>query len=104
MRNMAPHLIHYGMHVRWQTYRSQALNPNRRARNDERARLKAVLVESVRVDGQPRQKHITFLGSMSIDRSDMRRFWHAVTARFDQLGACPSSGGIFGTNLIPFEA
>ena len=20
------------------------------------------------------------------------------------LGACPSSGGIFGTNLIPFEA
>jgi hypothetical protein len=21
-----------------------------------------------------------------------------------QLGACPSSGGIFGTNLIPFEA
>jgi hypothetical protein len=23
---------------------------------------------------------------------------------FEPLGACPSSGGNFGTNLIPFEA
>jgi hypothetical protein len=30
----------------------------------ERARLKAILVESVRVEGKPRQKHIAFLGSM----------------------------------------
>jgi hypothetical protein len=35
---------------------------------------------------------------------------HALTDRSDTwqetttLGACPSSGGIFGTNLIPFEA
>jgi hypothetical protein len=24
--------------------------------------------------------------------------------KIEQLGACPSSGGIFGRNLIPFEA
>ena len=24
--------------------------------------------------------------------------------RTGELGACPSSGGVFGTNLIPFEA
>ena len=69
------------MFVRWQTYRSQA-----RRWNTERALLKAILVESIRVEGKPRQKHIAFLGSMSVDRSDMRRFWHEVTARFDQLG------------------
>jgi hypothetical protein len=74
------------MYVRWQTYRSQALNPRHRARNDKHARLKAVLVESVRVGGKPRQMHIAFLGSMSIDRSDMHRFWREVTARLDQLG------------------
>jgi hypothetical protein len=28
----------------------------------------AVLVESVRVDGKPRQKHIAFLGSIATDR------------------------------------
>jgi hypothetical protein len=31
----------------------------------------------------------------------------ALTSRMEELrllGACPSSGGIFGTNLIPFEA
>jgi hypothetical protein len=30
--------------------------------------------------------HIAFLGSMSIDRSDIRRFWRKVTGRLDQLG------------------
>jgi hypothetical protein len=75
------------MYVRWQIYRSQARNPHQRARNDSRARLKAVLVESVRVAGGPRQGYIAFLGSMSVDRSDMRRFWRDVTARLDQLGS-----------------
>jgi hypothetical protein len=72
--------------VRWQTYRSQALRPRQRAQNDKHARQKAVLVESVRVDGKPRQRHIAFLGSMRIDRRDERRFWREVTTRFDQLG------------------
>jgi hypothetical protein len=35
-----------------------------------RARLKGVLVESVRIDGKPRQKYIEFLGSTSIDGLD----------------------------------
>jgi hypothetical protein len=28
----------------------------------------------------------------------------ATAALLSSLGACPSSGGVFGTNLIPFEA
>jgi hypothetical protein len=28
----------------------------------------------------------------------------ATVQRLERLGACPSSGGIFGTNLIPFAA
>jgi hypothetical protein len=93
------------MYVRWQTYRSQALDPSHRARNDRRARLKAVLVESVRVGGKPRQKHIAFLGSIELDDpkkivgdSDHARFWRRMSAiakvglwrrvmrRLDQLG------------------
>ncbi len=65
------------MYVRWQTYRSQALNNWRRARNDEHARLKAVLVESVRTDGKPRQKHIAFLGSFGQEGKE-RQPWFAV--------------------------
>jgi hypothetical protein len=33
----------------------------------------------------PRQRHIAFLGSTSIDGSDRRRFWFEVTERLDQL-------------------
>jgi hypothetical protein len=93
------------MYVRWQTYRSQALNPWLRECNDRRARLKAVLVESVRVAGEPRQRHIAFLGSIEVDDPRMitgdsdnarfwrrmsangkARFWRDVTARLDPLG------------------
>lgn len=70
-------LIHYGMYVRWQTYRSQALNPWQRKGNDKRARLKAILVESVRIDGKPRQKHIAFLGSFGQEGKE-RQPWFAV--------------------------
>ena len=54
-------------------------------RNDERARFSAVLVESVRVDGKPRQKHIAFLGSTTVDAKDHLGFWCQVTERLDQL-------------------
>jgi hypothetical protein len=93
------------MYVRWQTYRSQALDPNHRARNDRRARLKAVLVASIRVGGKPRQRHIAFLGSIELDDprmiagdSDHACFWRRMSAigkvgfwcrimkRLDQLG------------------
>src|SRR5438309_1274670 len=46
------------MYVRWQLYRPQARDRRLREHNDKRARLKAILVESVRVDGKPVQKHI----------------------------------------------
>jgi hypothetical protein len=72
------------MFVRWQQYRSQARDKRRRERNDARGRLKAVLVESVRIDGEPRQKHIAFLGSVSIDGRDRRRFWYDVTTRLER--------------------
>jgi hypothetical protein len=75
------------MFVRWQTYRSQALYPWRAEQNDRRARLEAILVESVRVDGKPRQKHIAFLGSIQSDdpkmttgNSDHAQFWRRMSA------------------------
>jgi hypothetical protein len=58
------------MFVRWQTYSSKARSPRQRALNDKHARQKAILVESVRVDGKPRHRHIAFLSSLSIDRRD----------------------------------
>ena len=74
------------MFVRWQLYRSQALNRWQREHNDKHARLKAILVKSVRVDGKPRQRHVAFLGSTSIDGADLPRFWYDVTTRLDRLG------------------
>jgi hypothetical protein len=73
------------MYVRWQLYKSQAVNPVLAKRNDEHARLKAILAESVRVNGKPTQKHIAFLGSTSIDGADRMRFWHDVTTRLNTL-------------------
>jgi hypothetical protein len=78
------------MYVRWQTYRSQALNERQAARNDERARLKAVLVESVRVHGKPRQRHVAFLGSLTFEPigfdSSRSRLWRNVTTQLERLG------------------
>jgi hypothetical protein len=82
-------LVHYSMFVRWQTYCSQALIPWRCPKT-ERTRLRAVLVESVRVHGKPRQKHIAFLGSIasddSIDGTAGKVFWGAVTQKLERLG------------------
>ena len=48
----------------------------------------AVLVESVRVDGKPRQKHIAFLGSIASDRlgNPGPHFWFHVTSKLKRLG------------------
>ena len=73
------------MFVRWQLYRSRARGKRQRQLTDAHARLKAVLVEAVRVDGKPRQQHVAFLGSTSIDGGDRRRFWGDVTARLARL-------------------
>jgi hypothetical protein len=50
----------------------------------------AVLVESVRVDGKPRQRHIACLGSITDSRIEVvhqrRYFWDELCARLDRLG------------------
>ena len=74
------------MYVRWQLYRSQARDPHVRKHRGLDARLKAILVESARVDGQPRQKHIKFLGSVRLDGRDSQRFWYDVTTTLNRLG------------------
>jgi hypothetical protein len=86
------------MFVRWQLYQSQAQNLpewNRRYRL-ERARLKAILVESVRIDGKPRQRHIAFLGSTCIDGGDRERFWYQVTRRLNKLRLSPDDRKTIG--------
>jgi hypothetical protein len=46
------------------------------------------LVESVRVDGKPRQRHIAYLGSIASDSlgSPAPRFWYDVTSKLKRLG------------------
>jgi hypothetical protein len=80
------------MYVRWQQYRSKARNPRQRERNDERARLRAILVESVRVDGKYRQKHIAYLGSVTSDavaEGKSQSFWYHVSRRLQQVRLSP---------------
>ena len=52
---------------------------------------RAILVESVRVNGEARQKYIAFLGSLTIAQAgsdpDALWFWYRVTKRLDRLGA-----------------
>lgn len=59
-------------------------------------RWTAILVESVRVDGEPRQRHIAFLASITDSRiavdNQRRYFWDHVYDRLDHLG-----------NRIPLE-
>jgi len=47
----------------------------------------AVLVESVRVDGKPQQRHIAYLGSIADSAPLMVRirFWDKITERLDRL-------------------
>jgi|GraSoiStandDraft_11_1057310.scaffolds.fasta_scaffold1741540_1 hypothetical protein len=74
------------MFVRWQLYESKAQDETLRERRHARdARLKAILVESARVDGKPRQKHVAFLGSTCIDGGDRVRFWRKVTRVLERL-------------------
>src|SRR5215471_963005 len=53
-------------------------------------RWRAMLVESVRVDGQPRQRHVAWLGSITESQIDIvhqrRYFWDSVLDRLDKLG------------------
>jgi hypothetical protein len=70
--------------VRWKIRESES------RRNLKRSpRCKALLVEAVRINGQPRQRHIAFLASYKIDAIDeistRALFWQRASARLDQL-------------------
>jgi hypothetical protein len=52
-------------------------------------RWSAILVESIWIDGRPRQRHIANLGScVEQENTPVHRaeFWKAVTSRLDRLG------------------
>lgn len=58
---------------------------------DKTSHYTAILVESVRVRGKSRQRHIAFLGGITIHdgRVNVVRavsFWHDVTAKLGKLG------------------
>jgi hypothetical protein len=69
--------------VRWQKRESQSRYAKRSPR------CKAILVEAVRINGQPRQRHIAFLASYKVDTIDQpgtrSLFWQRALSRLDQL-------------------
>jgi len=74
------------MFVRWQERHRQG---NKYGRADT-PKLRAVVVESVRVDGKPTQRHVAYLGDIDAARTGIALnriwFWDAVTDRLDRLG------------------
>jgi len=74
------------MFVRWQERRRQGTKYNR----VDTTQLRAVLVESVRVDGKPTQRHVAYLGSITDSGIEILAqrcfFWVHVTERLDRLG------------------
>ena len=84
---MIPELLHYGMFVRWQSRERTRDGCLSRGRD---VHLLAVLVEAVRVDGRPRQKHVAVLASIyERERGHalaQAEFWERVAARLDRLG------------------
>jgi hypothetical protein len=55
-------------------------------------RWTAILAESVRIDGKPRQRHIAYLGGYYENDGigDREEFWKTVTAHLDRLGLSPA--------------
>ena len=77
------------MYVRWESRR-------RVRRRKSSPLLMAVLVESRRVDGKPRQRVISYLGGIReayIDEREgkHRAFWRGVDDRLDPLGLDPAT-------------
>ena len=75
------------MYVRWQSR-------GRVRRGKSSPLLTAVLVESRRVDGDPRQRTIAYLGGIREAYVDVREwehraFWRGVDERLDALGLDP---------------
>jgi hypothetical protein len=80
------------MYLRWQSRRRERYHGFARYGNPGDITWAAVLVESVRVDGKPRQRHIAYLGSFSEDqvREDkpFQRIyvWEHMLNELDALG------------------
>ena len=74
------------MFVRWQEYKSRAKSRRLRVfrKKHGQHRLRAMLVETVRIDGKPHQRYLAYLGSVQADRRDRPRFWYDVTRKLDQ--------------------
>jgi hypothetical protein len=74
------------MFIRWQKYRSVALWHRGKP---PIKRVKAILVESVRIDGKPRQKHVAFIASYQDGRLDQistrSTFWRDARQRLDRI-------------------
>jgi hypothetical protein len=74
------------MFIRWQKYRSVA---KWHQGEPPIKRVKAVLVESARIDGKPRLKHIAFIESYEeggLDQISTRsNFWRRARKRLKQL-------------------
>jgi hypothetical protein len=48
-----------------------------------------LLVEAVRIDGKPRQRHLAYLASVQADRRDLPRFWYNVIRKLDRCRLSP---------------
>ena len=74
------------MFIRWQKYRSVAYWK----KNTPITRIKAVLIEAVRIDGEPRQKHIALIASYQpsqLDQISTRSiFWRHARQQLDRIG------------------
>ena len=67
------------MFIRWQKHRSGGQRYRR-----ETTRFRAILVESVRVDGKWRHRHVACIGSFVAETLDVearRDFWKAANGR-----------------------
>ena len=76
------------MFVRWQWWGQRRRNSVRQYRSKTPADAYAVLIESVRVDGKARQRHVAYLGGYHRDHDVHYRswWWHRMTATLDRLG------------------
>jgi hypothetical protein len=72
------------MFIRWQNSKTVS----RQKQNDKVNRCRAILVESARIDGKPRQQHVAFLASYRPDwlPAARFRFWREASERLDRLG------------------
>src|SRR6476469_8506204 len=74
------------MFIRWQKYRSVAYWK----KNTPITCIKAVLIEAVRIDGEPRQKHIALIASYQpskLDQISTRSiFWRHARERLERIG------------------